>query len=121
MINSHSSMVSLLYLLSHPLVCIVCSRKCNVNVCIVRLYTWVFHLKLIKFYLIMHKNTRSKQYRANYPGVEISLQKMIDKWIKKEPRASWELLETALNRIHGPATAIRFQEAVGLPAGIILV
>ena len=73
------------------------------------------------FYLIVHKNTCSDQYRANNPGVEISLQKMIDKWIKMDPKASWESLETALNRIYGPATVIKFRRAVGLPAGIILV
>lgn len=69
----------------------------------------------------MYKNTRSEQYRANNPRVEISLQNMIEKWIKKDPNASWEPLAAALERIYGPATAIKFQQAVGLPAGIIFV
>lgn len=35
--------------------------------------------------------------------------------------ASWKQLAAALDRIYGPATAKRFQQAVGLLAGIILV
>ena len=67
--------------------------------------------------------TCTEQYRADYQDVKSRLRETIRQWMKIDTSASWEQLAAALSRIphYGLATTIRFQQAVGLPAGIILV